>query len=109
MHMCECICVHIIGVYVLYNHVLLSFCTIVIWLNTMIDVLLQAAVEAEERKEVNCCCCVSGTVNAKVNINKTGFVPGENIIINAEVKNDCNSDVDKTVVAIKQVIIYSYD
>ncbi len=61
--------------------------------------------QCEETTNVCCCCCVSGNVNAIFRINKRGYVPGENIIVFAQVNNESNTTVDWTKVVLKQVII----
>ena len=67
--------------------------------------MLQTPMKGQERVEVSCCCCVSGEVQATFQIDRRGFVPGENIYINAEVVNNSNTSVSGTRVALKQVDI----
>ena len=52
---------------------------------------------------VCCCCCHRGQVRAKFRINKRGYVPGESIIIYAEIHNNSTTSVNYTRVTLKQV------
>lgn len=55
--------------------------------------------------DVSCCCCVSGNVNVKVTINKQCFVPGESIVINAEIDNQSSSTIERIWVKLQQVVL----
>ncbi len=59
--------------------------------------------QGAETQGVSCCCCVSGEVTGTFRIDRMAYVPGENIIINAEIQNKSNTDVSGSRVAIKQV------
>lgn len=53
--------------------------------------------------KVFCCwCCASEPVTAKFNILKSGFVPGESILFNAEIDNRSNRELDSIKVKLVQ-------
>ena len=60
-------------------------------------------VEASDRTSVDCCCCISGEVNVTMKLNKRVFVPGEPIVIYAEIHNNSNTEMDGSKVSLKQV------
>ncbi len=64
---------------------------------------LQAPIQFDRQSPVNCCCCVSGSVSAKFHLDQRGYVPGQNILINAEVHNASNTTVTRSKVILCQV------
>jgi len=52
---------------------------------------------------VECCCWTSGTVTATLKLNRRCFVPGETILINAEIANNSQTDITSTRASLKQV------
>jgi len=52
---------------------------------------------------IECCFWTSGSVTATVNLNKRCFVPGESIMINAEIVNSSRTPVTGTRASLKQV------
>ena len=67
---------------------------------------LQTPMRGEGTTDLSCCCCcITGNVRAIFRINKRGFVPGENILVFAQVHNESNTTVSQTKVALKQVSI----
>ena len=59
--------------------------------------------EGSGRTLVDCCCCVSGEVNVTVKLNKRVFVPGEPIVIYAEIHNNSNTEIHGSRVSLQQV------
>jgi hypothetical protein len=47
------------------------------------------------------CFCAFGGLTANFTINKTGHLPGDDIIIDAEIRNDCKQSVKTIQVAIR--------
>ena len=50
-----------------------------------------------------CLCCKSGPISGKIRLNRTGFVSGERILINAECDNKSNRTMNASYVQLKQV------
>jgi hypothetical protein len=50
-----------------------------------------------------CCCCRSGPIKLQATISKGGFVPGENILISAEIENKSSSVIPSTSAKLVQV------
>ncbi len=63
--------------------------------------------QGAEMQRVACCCFLFGEVTATFQIDRMAYVPGENIIINAEIQNKSTTDVSGSRVAIKQVRLKS--
>ena len=59
--------------------------------------------EINGRTLVDSCCCISGEVNTTVKINKRVFVPGEPIVIYAEIHNNSNIEICGSRASLKQV------
>ena len=64
----------------------------------------QMTAQSEGTTEAGCMCIGSGTISCVFRINKLGFVPGEPVIIYAEIHNDSDSRVKFTEVSLVQVI-----
>jgi len=54
-------------------------------------------------KHFGCFCCKSGPLSAMVHLNKTGFVPGEPIMVSAEIDNKSNRQISGSNAKIIQV------
>jgi len=54
-------------------------------------------------KVVQCCCWTGGSVSAAVTFYKRCYVPGENIVFNAEINNNSRDDVTRIRATFKQV------
>ena len=74
----------------------------------MKDISHQVSQERTETKDVVCCCCACGTVTCTFHANKKGYVPGEKILMLAEIENGTNTKVDYCTVALKQVTLCLY-
>lgn len=78
--------------------------------NTLYDLNTdpQAKVPIECSKHDYACClfCRSGPMSLVLRIDRSGFVPGENIIINAECSNMTNVKIDYTKAVVHQTITY---
>ncbi|XP_046337172.2 arrestin domain-containing protein 3-like isoform X1 [Haliotis rufescens] len=57
-------------------------------------------------KTLCCLCCASGPISANFSINRQGYVPGEAIIINAEIENLSNRIIKKSKVFLKEEVEY---
>ncbi|KAG7166826.1 Arrestin domain-containing protein 3-like 1 [Homarus americanus] len=60
----------------------------------------------EKEKTVCCCCCTRGPISLAVSAPRSGYVPGENIIINGHIQNHSNSTIKYTEAKIVQNIEY---
>ena len=57
-------------------------------------------------KSICCLCCMSGPVTATLHTNKTGFVPGEQIILKAEIENLSNLNMRGSYLKLVQITTY---
>ncbi|XP_067665042.1 arrestin domain-containing protein 3-like [Haliotis asinina] len=57
-------------------------------------------------KTLCCLCCASGPISATFSIDRQGYVPGEEIVINAEIENLSNKRVKKSKVILMQEVLY---
>lgn len=69
----------------------------------MMHFFLQAPIEFERQSPVHCCWCPLGSITATLHLQHRGFVPGQNILINAEIHNSSNTAVIHTKVILCQV------
>ncbi len=56
-----------------------------------------------------CCCCASGPIEATMTLQRTGYVPGEHIVLNAQIKNNSSRSIDKCSVELEEVLIFYWD
>ncbi|KAK3583548.1 hypothetical protein CHS0354_026133 [Potamilus streckersoni] len=73
-------------------------------LNQEPDALSSA--QAQDSKTVCCCCCESGPVTCVFRIDRIGYVPGESIVCNAEITNNCNRVIWSSKVKLYMEITY---
>ncbi|KAL3865316.1 hypothetical protein ACJMK2_006937 [Sinanodonta woodiana] len=73
-------------------------------LNQEPDALSSAQVQ--DSKTVCCCCCESGPVTCVFRIDRIGYVPGESIVCNAEITNNCNRVIWSSKVILYMEITY---
>lgn len=66
-------------------------------------VLLQAVSEGQDYKTLCCLWCKSGPIEAICRLDRTGYIPGEDIVINAEITNGSNRKVSRSYVELVQV------
>ena len=76
----------------IYSDILVSTCVWCCGATYTFPNIFQEPVEDQGEGDASCC-CISGMVNAKFKINKTGFVPGETIFVSGSIKNDSNAPV----------------
>ncbi|XP_037779640.1 arrestin domain-containing protein 3-like isoform X1 [Penaeus monodon] len=78
--------------------------------NTLYDLNMdpEAKVPIECSKHDYACClfCRSGPMSLVLRIDRSGFVPGENIIVNAECSNMTNVKINYTKAVVHQTITY---
>lgn len=53
-----------------------------------------------------CCCCAQGPIEMNMRAQRSGYVPGENIVVNGDVVNNSSSTVEYTEIKLIQVITY---
>ncbi|XP_049938843.1 arrestin domain-containing protein 17-like [Schistocerca serialis cubense] len=63
---------------------------------------------AYEQRSTNSClfCCKKGTVIASAKVKRTGFVPGEEIAVSADILNMSDRPIYRTSARLKQVVTY---
>ncbi|CAL4113597.1 unnamed protein product, partial [Meganyctiphanes norvegica] len=71
-----------------------------------LDPMSKAPISAETFKTLCCLCCKSGPISLVLRIDRSGFVPGEKLYINAECSNQSTRIVKSSKVKIIQVITY---
>jgi hypothetical protein len=57
----------------------------------------------EQDESVEGCCWSVGTVQARLTLAKTGYVPGEPIVYTVDVFNKCDFSIDRVELDLKQV------
>ena len=73
---------------------------------SQIDIIkFQNPILASDEKTLCCWCCASGPLSILLNIDRNGFVPGENIVINAECSNKSSREMKGTRAELLQVYI----
>ncbi|OWF49831.1 arrestin domain-containing protein 3-like [Mizuhopecten yessoensis] len=73
-------------------------------LNTIPEARLPA--QMQDTKTGCCLCCKTGPVTCMIRLDKQGFVPGENIKINAEVTNNGTSSIHMTTVSLNMTTVF---
>lgn len=56
-----------------------------------------------KRQEITGCCCSEGEIIVQMKVNKSGFVPGEPIILEMDINNKSESPVQAWSVELIQV------
>ena len=68
------------------------------------DVLtLQESIQVRKERGTYCCCCKSGSVSCVLRLDRTGYVPGEDINMDAEIQNHSRKEVTTSYVTLQQV------
>ncbi|XP_048736252.2 arrestin domain-containing protein 3-like [Ostrea edulis] len=70
----------------------------VIDLNSIPDAL--KPVNSTDTDTIGCCCCEEGPVRSEFKIGRSGYVPGESIVINAEIDNRTSKEMNETRVEL---------
>jgi len=60
-----------------------------------------------DEKTLSCCCSKYGRVQVETGFNKRCFVPGETVVVNYTITNNCTSHTDSVECSFRQVIVYS--
>jgi len=61
-------------------------------------------VVARETKFICCWCCKTGPITAEIQLNKTGFVPGETVYCNINIENLSNTELVVTKLNLKRSV-----
>lgn len=64
---------------------------------------LQMPIECNDHKYLCCCWCRSGPLSMVVRIPRSGYVPGQKLLLNAELTNMTRSKVSYSKATLKQV------
>jgi hypothetical protein len=62
-----------------------------------------------EQRSTNSClfCCQKGTIIVSASLKRRAYVPGENIIISADILNMSNTPVHRSCVKLMQVSVFT--
>lgn len=73
-----------------------------------LDHVPNAKVPAQNQatKHFCCWCCKSGPLSAMVRLDRTGYLPGEKMVINAEITNLTNRTVSQSIASLQMEIVY---
>ena len=67
--------------------------------------LFQETVQLRKDRYVTCCCCcTSGPLTCALRLDRTGYVPGEDINLDAEIQNMSRKDITASYVTMQQVL-----
>ncbi|CAG5124903.1 unnamed protein product [Candidula unifasciata] len=61
----------------------------------------------EQEETVEGCCCSSGKIQARMTLNKTGYVPGEPLNFTVDIINESDSEVTGLEVELRQIVKYT--
>ena len=66
-------------------------------------------VTVSDSKEFGIFCCASGPLSDTVNIPRTGYAPGENIVVSGEIENTSDREMSSHEVNILRHMVYKSD
>ena len=69
----------------------------------------QSPILMKDHKSLCCLCCKSGPISVTMSLDRSAFVPGEKLTINAEVDNKSNKTMSKSVVQLLQNTVFRAD
>ncbi|ELU15532.1 hypothetical protein CAPTEDRAFT_219110 [Capitella teleta] len=64
------------------------------------------SVQLRREKQMCCCCCKSGPISCVLRLDRTGYVPGEDINLDAELSNMSRKEVAASYVTMQQIVHY---
>lgn len=59
----------------------------------------------EQEETIEGCCCSSGSVQTRMTLNKTGYVPGEPLNYTVDIVNQSDSEVTGLEMELRQVVL----
>ena len=65
--------------------------------------MFQLPVQGNNSKFLCCLCCKTGPISALFRVDRSGYVPGDSIILNAEISNNSNRTMNSSKVRLIQV------
>ena len=68
--------------------------------------LFQSPILMKDHKSLCCLCCKSGPISVTMSLDRSGFVPGEKLTLNAEVDNKSNKTMTRSEVKLLQTTIF---
>ncbi|XP_018024657.1 arrestin domain-containing protein 3-like [Hyalella azteca] len=81
--------------------------------NSLVDLNLNPTArmtqQQHQEKALCCWCCKSGPLSVMVHLNKTGYVPGESILIDAEIENNTKSKITACRAKLRMNVCYKAD
>lgn len=87
-----------------------SVCKMPFTVNSLLDlnreVTAREPITREKHKTFCCLCCASGPLSFVVRIDRTGYVPGESIAINAEIDNLSDKKISCSSAVLRTKITY---
>ena len=66
-------------------------------------ILFQQPLQGDNSKFLCCLCCKTGPISAIFRIDRTGYVPGDTILLNAEISNNSNRTMNNSKVRLVMV------
>ena len=63
----------------------------------------QLPLQGNNSKFLCCLCCKTGPISAVFRIDRSGYVPGDSILLNAEINNNSNRTMNSSKVRLFQV------
>lgn len=74
--------------------------------NNSTYIKFQEPTKLELEKSFCCFCCKSGPLAVNILIPVSGYVPGQNIPITAEVDNASNINVDRLKIVLRKIVVF---
>ncbi|XP_046337176.2 arrestin domain-containing protein 2-like isoform X1 [Haliotis rufescens] len=89
-----------------FNHETKRMFTVICILDLNQDQNVRIPAQCAKSKTLCCWCCASGPISANFSIDRQGYVPGEAIILKAEIDNQSNRRIKSSSVKMRMVTIY---
>lgn len=83
-----------------FDHTTKKVFTVVSMLDLNTQPSAACPLQGNNTKFLCCLCCKTGPISAMFRIDRTGYVPGDAILLNAEIKNDSNRTMNSSKVRL---------
>ncbi|CAD5215750.1 unnamed protein product [Bursaphelenchus okinawaensis] len=67
---------------------------------------MEPASASETNRKVSFCCRRQGIIHVELQLNRTGYTPGENILVNAVINNETQKNIKSSSVRLRQNVNY---
>lgn len=64
-------------------------------------------ISAQQHEEIEGCCCSEGTVTVKLDVSKSGYVPGEPIVYDIFIDNKSDNTIEHVNFELEQIVNYT--